>query len=264
MDKPTFLSHTRPILTAMIQQPTPEDCITGIRNAIFDGADALGVQLCEIKPQYRTEAEYKRIFSYAGHKPIYITNYRARESAGMTDEALLEEQLVALKAGAVLCDVMGDQFDPSPFELSRSPAAIKKQRAFIDRVHALGKEVLMSSHIKQFLPEAQVLDIVKQQEDRGADIAKIVTCVNTEEEMLANFHTMLRMKEALSIPFLFLANGAYCKLQRIIGPAFGSSMLLCVHHYENHTSKEQPILRAARDVMMNIDWEPYRPQTSKP
>lgn len=258
MAKVTFLNHSRPLLTAMIQQPTPDDCITGIRNAAFDGADAYGIQLCDIRREFRREEVYRRIFQYTGDKPIYITNYRSKESLHLTDEERLEDQLLALQSGATMCDIMGDQFDPAPYELTKDPSAVKKQKEWIDRIHGMGGEVLMSSHIYEFLPQQRVLDIVKRQEERGADIAKIVTYVNSEDELLQNFHTMLKMKEELSIPFLFLANGPYCKLQRIIGPAFGSVMVLCVHHYENHTSKEQPILRSARDVLMNIDWTPYR------
>lgn len=258
MMKPTFLNHSHALLTAMIQQPTPEKCITEIRNATFDGAQAYGIQLCDIRQEFRNEETYRKIFSYTGDKPIYITNYRAKESLNLSDEQRLEEQLVALQAGATMCDIMGDQFDPSAYELTTDPSAVKKQKEWIRRIHDMGGEVLMSSHIYEFLPQSQVLDIVKHQQERGADIAKIVTYVNNEDEMMQNFHTMLKMKEELSIPFLFLANGPYCKLQRIIGPAFGSVMVLCVHHYENHTSKEQPILRSARDVLMNIDWTPYR------
>lgn len=116
----------------------------------------------------------------------------------------------------------------------------------------------MSSHTWQYLTPEQILDITKAHEARGADITKIVTCANTEEELLSNFEAMRRMKKELNIPFLFLANGAHCKLQRIVGAYFGSCMVLCVYEYENHTSREQPPLRSAKLVMDNIDWDPYR------
>ena len=37
----------------------------------------------------------------------------------------------ALRCGAPLLDVMGDQFDPSPLQITYSPAAAEKQKALI-------------------------------------------------------------------------------------------------------------------------------------
>lgn len=257
--KPTFLGHNRPLLTAMVQQEDPESCISVMRNAIYDGADAFGVQLCNLPSACRTEEEYRRIFCYAEDLPIYVTNYRAKHSAGLTDEERAEGLLLALWAGATLCDVMGDLFGPAPLELSRDPHAIARQEQLIGRIHSMGGEVLMSCHTGCFLPPEQVLEIAKAQEARGADIAKIVTQANSEEELLENLRASLLMKRELNIPFLFLANGSHCKLQRIIGPMFGSVMVLCVQQYTNRDSREQPLLRAARDALLNIDWKPCRP-----
>lgn len=256
--KPSFLSNDHALLTAMVQLGDPESCVTLIRNSAASGAEAFGIQLCYIEQKYKTEETYRYIFSRCGNKPIYITNYRQRENTGLTDDDLAEGMLLGLKAGATLVDVMGDLYDPSPLELTQNPAAIEKQRALIDCIHENGGEVLMSSHTWQYLTPEQILDITKAHEARGADITKIVTCANTEEELLSNFEAMRRMKKELSIPFLFLANGAHCKLQRIVGAYFGSCMVLCVYEYENHTSREQPLLRSAKLVMDNIDWDPYR------
>lgn len=256
--KPSFLNKDRALLTAMVQLGDPESCITLIRNSAASGAEAFGIQLCYLEQKYRTEENYAYIFSRCGNIPIYVTNYRKKKSVGLTDDALAEELLIALKAGATLVDVMGDLYDPSPMEITHNPKAIEKQRALIDRIHENGGEVLMSSHTWQRLTPEQILAIAKEHESRGADIAKIVTCANTEEDLLSNFKAMLMMKEELNIPFLFLSNGAHCKLQRIIGPYFGSCMVLCMYEYENHTSREQPLLRSAKLVMDNIDWDPYR------
>ena len=71
--KPTFLGHNRPLLTAMVQQEDPESCISVMRNAIYDGADAFGVQLCNLPSACRTEEEYRRIFCYA-EDPVSYTH----------------------------------------------------------------------------------------------------------------------------------------------------------------------------------------------
>lgn len=256
--KPSFLNHDHALLTAMVQLKDPESCVTLVRNSAAAGAEAYGIQLCEIEQKYRTEENYRYIFSRCGNKPIYITNYRQKESSGLTDDELAEGLMLGLRAGATLIDVMGDIYAPSPLQLAKEPDAIDRQRAFIDRIHESGGEVLMSSHTWQYLTPEQILEIAKAHESRGADITKIVTCANTEEELLSNFEAMRLMKKELNIPFLFLANGAHCKLQRIVGPYFGSCMILCMYEYENHTSREQPLLRSAKMVMDHIDWDPYR------
>lgn len=256
--KPSFLNKDHALLTAMVQLGDPESCVTLIRNSAASGAEAFGIQLCCIEQKYRTEENYRYIFSRCGSKPIYITNYRQRESTGLTDDELAEGLLAGLKAGATLVDVMGDLYDPSPLEVTYDPEAIEKQCALIDRIHENGGEVLMSSHTWQRLAPEQILAIAREHEARGADISKIVTCADTEEDLLSNFKAMLMMKQELNIPFLFLSNGAHCKLQRIVGPYFGSCMVLCMYEYENHTSREQPLLRSAKLVMDNIDWDPYR------
>lgn len=188
--KPSFLSNDHALLTAMVQLGDPESCVTLIRNSAASGAEAFGIQLCYIEQKYKTEETYRYIFSRCGNKPIYITNYRQRENTGLTDDDLAEGMLLGLKAGATLVDVMGDLYDPSPLELTQNPAAIEKQRALIDRIHENGGEVLMSSHTWQYLTPEQILDITKAHEARGADITKIVTCANTEEELLSNFEAM--------------------------------------------------------------------------
>lgn len=256
--KPSFLGHDHALITAMVQLGDPESCVTLVRNSAACGAEAYGIQLCEIARQYRTEEDFKYIFSRCGNKPIYVTNYRIRESSGMTDQELTEDLVLALKSGATLIDVLGDLYDPSPLEISRSKIAIEKQMAFVDQLHEMGGEVLLSSHTKKFLPPEQVVEIALEHQKRGADITKIVTCADSEEEVLSNLTAMTMMKKELDIPFLFLANGSHCRLQRIVGSYFGSCMILCMYSYENHTSREQPLLRSAKLVMDNVDWDPYR------
>lgn len=54
--------------------------------------------------------------------------------------------LLTIDAGAAACDIMGDMYDPSSRERTRDENAIQKQKRLIDRIHAKGAEVLMSSH----------------------------------------------------------------------------------------------------------------------
>ena len=256
--KPTFLNHSRPLLTNMLQVETPEVAVAQIRNAVFDGADAFGFQIEKLMPEFRTEETYRTVFSYMEDKPIYVTNYRHSHSAGLTDDERAEELLAALSSGATLCDVMGDFYAPAGLELTTDVNAIDKQKSLIETIHQKGGEVLMSSHVMAFLNTDQVLNIAKEHEKRGADISKIVTASNSEEEMLENLATTVALKKELHIPFLFLSVGRYCKMHRMIGPMLGSVMYLCVQAHDALSTKEQPVLKSVKAVMDHFDWKLFR------
>jgi len=240
--KKSFLNTNSPLIMEMIQVPTAKRAECCIRNAIADGATAVGLQMHYLEKQYRTEQTLKTIFAAAEDKPIYFTNYRNGLNEGMSDEELMEGLLFGLQCGATLVDIMGDTFNPSPEELTTDEKAIKKQMEFIDEVHKKGGEVLMSSHIKQFRPAERVLEIALEQQRRGADVVKIVTGANTQEEEIENFQICHLLKEELKVPFLFLSGGTYSYLHRTIGPALGVSMWLCFREYDETTYAGPPLL----------------------
>ena len=92
--KPTFLNHERPLLTVMLQCETPETAIGRIRNANCLGADAYGLQVESLKPEYHNEETYKRIFAEMKGRPSYVTNYRSAKNTGKTDEEIaLDEDI---------------------------------------------------------------------------------------------------------------------------------------------------------------------------
>lgn len=254
--KPTFLNHARPLLTSMIQEDSPERCISAIKNSIYDGADSFGIQLCKLKPEYKTAEIYRQIFSACAQRPIYITNYRSACNKGMTDDECMDGLLQGLRCGATLGDVMGDAFHPSPMEITRNQAAIDKQLRLIDNIHSMGKEVLMSSHIYTFTPAEQVLEIALEHQKRGADISKIVTGATSEEQELENLRITNLLKKELKIAFLFLSGGTHYKLHRMIGPMLGCNMYLCVQQHDEMSTKVQPVLKAAKAVLDNLDYLP--------
>ena len=254
---PSFINGNKPILTAMIELSEPDAIISEIRNSLYE-ADAIGIELADIRPEFRNVDVYSNIFQFAEDKPIYVTNYRNKLNTALSDEELEDGLMMALKAGATLIDVMGDMYSPSEFELTYEKKAIERQMELISRIHEQGGEVLMSSHIHQFLPEEKVLEIAYEQEKRGADISKIVTWADTEEELMANLQTSMKLKRQLKIPFLFLANGRACKIQRVVGYMFGSAMVLCVQKFRKNNLREQPLLRAERAVVSNADINCWR------
>ena len=254
--KTSFLSYEKPLLTAIVQQKTPEDTICVILDSLYEGAEAFGIQLCNLLPEHRNEETLRKIFSYCEGKPIYITSYRGQQSKGMSDEACEELLLMGLRAGLefgeVLCDVMGDFFCPETDQLTFDPGAVARQRALIDRIHQMGGKVLMSTHTSRYFDEEEVLAYARAQAERGADVVKIVSKANSEEEQMAALQIIHRLKRELDRPFLFLVGGSHTRLVRQIGPALGSCMYLCVQRYFPVTAKAQPTLRATKAIRDNM------------
>ena len=226
----------------MVQARTPERTKELISLSRPEGAEAFGIQLCKLEGEYRCAEVYKELFSFASPEPTYVTNYRGHSNVGRCDDALAEELLKIAECGATLIDVMGDYFAPCEGELTMDAIAVEKQKKLVDELHKRGAEVLMSSHVKRFISEDEVMRIAKEHESRGADISKIVTGAESIEEEIENMRIAALLKKEIRIPTLFLAGGE-CKLLRRLGGKLGSCMSLCVYEYDELATKNQPLLR---------------------
>ena len=251
--KPTFLNHKNPLLTVMLQCRTPEVAIGRIRNANCLGADAYGLQVECLNPEYHTPEVYAQIFAQAKGRPIYVTNYRCANNKGLTDDELADGLVTLAESGATLCDVMGDLFCRHPEELTDAPDAIKKQTELIDLLHSKGAEVLMSSHLYKFAPAERVLEIALEQKRRGADIIKIVTGADSMEQQLENLRITNLLKNELGAPFLFLSGGESA-IHRRLGIRLGCCMSLCVYEHDELSTPAQPLLITMKQIRDNIDF----------
>lgn len=250
--KPTFLNRGgKPMLVSVISERHPEQCIAQVRNSIFDGADGFLLQLETLDPAYLNRNDLHHILDYACDKPVMTTSYRR---ADLTDEDLIALNLLGLEAGVTMVDLMGDLYDPSPLELTRNPEAIDQQRCLVDRVHALGGEVLMSSHTWVPMSCEQAIEHAQALATRGADMIKIAMAAHSEDDALEAVRTTAVLRRELKVPYLYICMGQYGKLQRAIGPALGSALALCVPTYTDHSHREQPLLRAEKAVLDNLDW----------
>lgn len=261
--KPTFLHQNRPLIIGMILKPDPDSIRYAVKNAIYDGADGLGIQLECLKKEYKNKNSYDQIFAACSGHPIYITNYRGNENDASDDE-LSDELLMALSRGATLADVPASWFDPDSgmgigLELSMKQSAIDKQMHLIDKIHQMGKEVLLSSHVLKFTPAETVLEIAHEQQRRGADIVKIVTAANSDEEQMENLRITALLKKELQIPFLFLSGGTHAKIHRMIGAQLGCFAYLAVREHDERAVPTQPTIAAAKAVRDHFDYHPDIP-----
>lgn len=248
-----FLTSDKPMLTVMLQCQTPEVAIGRIRNALHLGADAFGLQVESLLPEYQTPETFRKIFEEMNGKPSYVTNYRSGQNKGKTDEQLAEGLLTLADCGATLCDVQGDFFAPHPLQMTEDPVAIKKQMDLIDQIHEKGAEVLMSAHTNCFLPGERVLELAREQKRRGADIIKIVTDAADMQEQLENMKTIDLLKRELGAPFLFLCGGE-CSIMRRMGIHLGCSIALCVYEHDHLSTPGQPLLQVMKQIRDQIQF----------
>jgi len=257
MEKHLFdFSKKKPYFTVSLSDATPEETICTIRNAVFDGADAFLIHLERMKEEYHNEATLKRIFAYAEDKPIMTLHYRSKEKPELTDDDLTKVQFASIRAGASCVDVMEDLFDPELGQLAKDPSAVKKQKAYIDEIHKMGAQVLISSHIL-YKPTAQILEHAEKIQERGADIVKIAMRVDTPDQMDEATLANIALNKQLKTPFLFICRGKYGKANRMLAPIYGSCMVLCVQRYTVNGHKEKPILRSVKAVYDNLNYKPY-------
>ena len=245
--KPTFLKYDKPILTAMLQADNPKRVEKLMEMARLGGAEAFGMQFCRMKEEYRTEEIYRHLMSLAAPYPTYVTNYRQGYNEGRDDSELAQGLLTLARCGATLCDVMGDMFGRQPDEMAKDSGAIAKQMQLIDELHALGAEVIMSSHVCKFTPAERVLEIALEQQRRGADICKIVLGASSMAEQIENLRIIDMLKSKLEIPFLILSSGN-CRILRRIGGELGCCMYLCVAEHDEFSTATQPLLKDVKKI----------------
>ena len=240
--KASFIRSDKPLKTAMIQVKTADEAIAAIESGLKQGADAFGWQLECLNADQINQKTLENVFSVGCGMPFYVTNYKWASGSDKPEQQYFDELLLALKCGATLIDMPGDSFSPAPDQLTYDQQAIRKQVEFSQKVHDLGGELLISSHVPDFRSEDYVLGMAFEQKRRGADIAKIVTFSHDDEQLTDNLKTTVRLRETLGIPFLFLSGGEKCRLHRLAGPLLGACMWLCVAYRAPITTPPQPLL----------------------
>lgn len=222
----------------------------------MEGADGIAVELCKMPLKERTEENFRMLIRSV-QLPFMFIDYRNDSFLGADDDARQKILLLAARCGAEVIDVMGDLYDPSPFELTQDSAAIEKQKELISRIHGFGSKVIMSSHMSNTERSAEeVLSHLQEQSSRGADILKIVVGMNTEKAMLEGVRTLLMLHKKLDKPFVFLGSGKFGRFIRYIGLQLGSAMEFAVldYPYPTNLAFDPPTVRSFKGVRDNFHW----------
>lgn len=251
-----FCSLEAPFIASIVQESTVAATIANILNSEHDGAMGFMVDFSFLPEEGRTEEAMRRIFAASG-RPMMPLFYRSGnltlDLASEDDRA--ELMLRALKAGARSIDVMGNLFEPdAPRELAKDRYAVDRQMALIDRIHEAGGEVLISSHMAEVLRAEEVLEHLLKQERRGADIAKIVTFCETEDDLEESVRTMNLLKREMKLPYIYLCNGKFGRLQRFWAPVLGGMLNFGIERYNPISQGAQPTIKAAVAALHEMTW----------
>ena len=249
----TFLGFNRPVLTTMLKGKNKTELMFEIDVALQQGTDAFGMQIDLIPTAERTQSDFKDLFDAMGDKPAYITNYtRGNVSEKpQTDEELIEEMYLALQCGATLFDLRTDTFDRQSDEFSTDEKAIARQIEVAKTVHSMGKELLMSTHTLKYTTPERVMEIMKAQEARGADICKLVTNADTDEEEFQAFENLFNLSRQLNKPYLYLINGEKNLRHRRLSSALGNYLFLTT--IDGKDAITQPPLSIAKAMLRTVE-----------
>ncbi len=258
-----------PALAGVIRQSRTSAVIAQLKNCALHGADMIDLHLSCLEDT--SEQTLRRIFT-AATLPVLALNYNAKvdwSPKGYSEEERVDLLLRALQAGADGVDIQGYTFDEKskngffgedgysftkgePKEIVTDKRVIEKQKELIERVHGMGKEVLLSCHPGVVMNTQQVVELALFLEKRNPDIVKIVTVANTEEDVAEGVRTMLALKKEVKTKVSYHLNGKAGALSRIFNPLLGGQIAFCVDGYDEWSTMEQIDLATARRVVDGI------------
>lgn len=260
---------TAPAIAGVVRARSTAEAIAEIKNCMYDGADMIDLHLSCLE---NNEVDTLRKIVDSSKLPILALNYN--KTAGWADCGFTEEDRVdsffkAIQAGVAGVDMQGYTFHaPSqkafcgedhysftkgrPKEVVTDPAIIAKQCEFIEQVHDMGAEVLLSCHPGIAMDSTQVVELALFLEKRNPDIIKIVTGASNEEEMLESIKAMLLLKKEVKTPVSYHANGKFGGLTRVLNPALGGQIAFCVDRFSENATMEQIDLRTAKAVIEHL------------
>ncbi len=263
--RPSFAFGPSPMIVGVIKQRTVRDAIAEIKNGEVRGARGFDLHLATLDEEFRNVESISQIVN-ATDKPILALNYNNGffGDLGMNEEERTALLMAAVDAGVSAVDLQGYSFDTEakggfvddayipeglgleflavkkPREVALKPEIIEKQKKFIDEVHAKGAEVLVSMHFGVHLSFEELKAVATFARDvKGADIIKMVTPCETDEQLAECISSTILLKRDLPFPFSYHANGKKGLKSRMICPMLGSHIMFCNVDYGYCSDIEQ-------------------------
>lgn len=260
--RPSFAFGPSPMIVGVIKERNPIQSMAEMKMGEINGARGFDLHLATLDEEFRNVESIKQIVE-STEKPILALNYNNGYFGplDMSEEERTGLLMMAVDAGASAVDLQGysfykecsdkfvdDEFVPEelaflkekrPREVCLNPEALKKQKAFIDEAHSKGAEVLYSMHFGVHLKAEELEAIARFAHSNGADIVKMVTPCNSEEELAECISSTIYLKKNLGFPFSYHASGKKGEKSRMICPMLGSHIMFCNVNYGYAAHLEQ-------------------------
>lgn len=269
--KVSFARQPSPLLVGVVRERRVRDAIAAIRNCETDGATAIDLHLSCMEEEHRTTDALRQIVS-ATALPILALHYSQTyeyDPYTVDEEERVSCLRAAAAAGVSAVDMQGYTFDPAsknamrpecaktgysflknaPREVVTDPAVIDRQMAFIEEMHAGGTEVLLSTHPGIPMTAEEVVELALFLEKRGADVIKIVTQAENEEQLVESFRAMILLKKEVKTVVQYHAAGKAGRLSRIVNPLLGGHLIFCSDRYTASSNMEQLDLKSAAEAV---------------
>ncbi len=246
---------------AMILEPTANDAIKAIRTADMHGAYGFMVYVSCLEPQYRTLSELQRVM-HCTDKPVLAIAYNNSTffPQNLSAEDMADLLRLSVQAGAAAVDMQGYLFgdyaqmpvdlkanrayweecgfdmsfvSASPKEVCGDPVVLGKQKSFIDGIHGMGAEVLVSVHAGTEMDAAQIVALNEFIKAQNADIVKLVLSGSSKETVIEHLKACIELEKrqaAGEFDCKFSVHGQ-STLSRLMCPMFGSYIAFCVDRY---------------------------------
>ncbi|MBQ8510442.1 MAG: type I 3-dehydroquinate dehydratase [Clostridia bacterium] len=268
--KKTFAYQKKPFVVGVLRGTSALANMATMKNGEYEGADAFDLHINWMPEKDRTDESFKKLFSFT-KRPVlalFYTEQTPFNNPAPGWEERFEVQMRAIDCGAAGVDIQAHYFDDdsksslacsnlsfvsaNPAEISLRPEIIERQKDLIERVHAKGAEVLLSSHVGVELTCEQAVDLALEMEKRGPDIVKIVSPCNSELQLGEVLKTIVTLRQELHTPFVYIGGGEKGKLSRIFGAALGNCLCFAVSRYDETHAFVQPPIRTAKSILEEI------------
>ena len=122
-----------------------------------------------------------------------------------------------------------------PVETILDIDGINKQKTYINEIHEMGAEVLLSAHNQAVFTKEQAIAYAKFIEDRGVDVIKLVGYGNNIDDLNACIEANKVMDKEVSCKFSFhLTSNEYMRITRVVCPLYYGSFLAFCYYNMTH------------------------------
>ncbi len=266
MKRASFAHGKAPMIVGVIKEKTVQNAILKIREGEVSGARGFDLHIPYLERDQQDTDSLRKIIA-STDRPILSLHY---DTANYTDEERMETLLRAVEAGTAAVDMQGYTFDRAskdafvddayipeelaflrdkrPREVTLKPEALAKQKEFIDKVHAMGAEVLGSVHFGTILSREEMAAIARFVRAKGADVVKMVGVGTDKYQVPAAIDATIYLNEVLDFPFSYHLNGREGIPTRKLCPLFGSYVVFCNVDYSGAADQEQLHVRSIVDT----------------